>query len=820
MRSKTLHFALLLLIAFGGCKARRAITADPTYDDPKGDIEDPAESEATLIVSGRASYNFGNQATLSTTEIELTLENEGPQTADNISLSNDIAAPFDFKGGSFPGAGGTCSTSLGASSTCSIFVEYTPTVEGTFSDTFTLDYESDGTAKAFSFGVFGSAGSSSLTVTGSPLYTFDNTLVGATTSHTFTIENEGDLTARFMQDADLLTAPYSYKGGVYPGTGGTCTATLEPTDTCTVVLDFTPTVAGASSGAWGLGYIDSSSPGAVSLLLAGSSGLADLEITDSPIYTFASTFVGATTDRTFTLTNNGDFEATDLQDEFALSAPYAYAGTGTFPGTGGTCTSTLAVGDDCTIVIRFEPTTTGTFTDTLELSYYNGEETLSIEVDFSGLGQGALLEITTGLSYSFGRVAKGTSGDRTLTIENVGNYTATAINDALAPVAPFYFKGYAFPGTGGSCASTLSAGATCTVVLMYWPTGSTTTLVSNTGSVQISYFDAANTQTLTVALEGEAGLGGLSISSGAWGTRAVGSTTNRSFTVTNNGTFAVTEMEAGAAFGAPFVWATSGVYPGTSGTCGTELPPSGTCTVRLNFMPTVVGASADTLSISFNNGSTTQSGTVALSGTGALAVLTITDFPSYDFGSVSYNQSNLSRTFTVTNTGGFAASSLSQSGLAAPFTRTGGTCGTSLAAGATCTHIVRFTPTAIGAAMDTMNISYNNGQTAGQILSIDVNGTGLNVAPVATAQSQSFVHDSVANSITLASTDPNGDSRTYELLTLPSNGTLSVGVGVLGSPTLTYTPDPAYSGADSFTFRVNDGLLDSPAATVTLTITP
>ena len=42
-----------------------------------------------------------------------------------------------------------------------------------------------------------------------------------------------------------LSAPFSYKGGTYPGTGGTCAATLAAAGTCTVVVTYAPvTVAG------------------------------------------------------------------------------------------------------------------------------------------------------------------------------------------------------------------------------------------------------------------------------------------------------------------------------------------------------------------------------------------------------------------------------------------------------------------------------------------------------------------------------------------------------------------------------------------------
>lgn len=63
--------------------------------------------------------------------------------------------------------------------------------------------------------------------------------------------------------------------------------------------------------------------------------------------------------------------------------------------------------------------------------------------------------------------------------------------------------------------------------------------------------------------------------------------------------------------------------------------------------------------------------------------------------------------------------------------------------------------------------------------------------------------------------DPNGDTLTYTLISLPTKGTLS------GTPPdLIYTPTPNSSGWDSFNFVVNDGQNESPPATVRLYITP
>jgi hypothetical protein len=92
--------------------------------------------------------------------------------------------------------------------------------------------------------------------------------------------------------------------------------------------------------------------------------------------------------------------------------------------------------------------------------------------------------------------------------------------------------------------------------------------------------------------------------------------------------------------------------------------------------------------------------------------------------------------------------------------------------------------------------------------------TGENQPPVASNQSVTTPQDT-AKAITLQATDPDGDTLTYEIVDEPDHGTLT-GTGA----DRTYTPDAGYTGPDSFTFRANDGQVDSNTATVDITVTP
>jgi len=89
-----------------------------------------------------------------------------------------------------------------------------------------------------------------------------------------------------------------------------------------------------------------------------------------------------------------------------------------------------------------------------------------------------------------------------------------------------------------------------------------------------------------------------------------------------------------------------------------------------------------------------------------------------------------------------------------------------------------------------------------------------NSAPVADDQTITL-NENETESITLTAFDADGDALIYQVVTGPSHGTLTG-----QAPDLTYTPAANYSGSDTFTFKANDGSLDSNTATITLSIQP
>lgn len=91
----------------------------------------------------------------------------------------------------------------------------------------------------------------------------------------------------------------------------------------------------------------------------------------------------------------------------------------------------------------------------------------------------------------------------------------------------------------------------------------------------------------------------------------------------------------------------------------------------------------------------------------------------------------------------------------------------------------------------------------------------LEMAPVAIGLPRFEMTANAANSLTLPGHDFNDLPLTVEIVTPPAHGTL-----VPDGTDFNYTPDPAFSGIDTVTYRVNNGIEDSLPLTVGLVVEP
>ncbi len=113
---------------------------------------------------------------------------------------------------------------------------------------------------------------------------------------------------------------------------------------------------------------------------AGIVPAAVLEVTDVQ-REGVTKLLGVSTDIVLTIKNTGLGRATYM-DAVALSSQFTFKGS-LYPGTGGTCDKALAVDATCTVVVTFLPATVGTSSQTVQLSYNDGNETVTLAYDLS-----------------------------------------------------------------------------------------------------------------------------------------------------------------------------------------------------------------------------------------------------------------------------------------------------------------------------------------------------------------------------------------------------------------------------------------------------
>ncbi len=107
----------------------------------------------------------------------------------------------------------------------------------------------------------------------------------------------------------------------------------------------------------------------------------------------------------------------------------------------------------------------------------------------------------------------------------------------------------------------------------------------------------------------------------------------------------------------------------------------------------------------------------------------------------------------------------------------------------------------------------NDGQDNSNPGTVTIAISPVNDAPIAHSQTVTTIEDT-ARTVTLLASDVDGDTLKYAVVSQPAKGVLSG-----AAPNLTYTPNPNLNGSDSFTFRVNDGTVDSSLAAVSITMT-
>jgi hypothetical protein len=261
-------------------------------------------------------------------------------------------------------------------------------------------------------------------------------------------------------------------------------------------------------------------------------------------------------------------------------------------------------------------------------------------------------------------------------------------------------------------------------------------------------------------------------------------------------------------------------------TCGTTLAASASCTVSVEFKPTVAGSLTANLSVADNATGTPQ--LVALKGTSTATASSLTLTPtSITFPTTVDGATSDAQIVTIKNAGSTTVtiSSIALSGTGATSFEEIGTCGTSLAASASCSLYVAFHPASAGAKAATISVTDT---ASGSPQKITLAGTGVAAPSVKLSVSsmafgtQKKGTTSEAKAVTLT----NSGTATVTLTSITVTGTNATSFEALDTCGATLAPSatcsvyvafkPAATGAASAKLSVADTGVSSPQS-VTLT---
>ncbi len=336
---------------------------------------------------------------------------------------------------------------------------------------------------------------------------FGTITTNTTAAQTVTVKNDGsaNLVIGAIGSANPLATPFSLKND-------TCSnQTILPAASCTLSVEFAPTVAGAASDSFSIPSNDTAKS-TVTVSVNGSGGQSTaprITITDSVAPTtdlqlpFGSVTTGASAAQTVTVKNDGNANLVigAIGSTDPLAAPFSLKTD--------TCSNqTIAPASSCTLSIEFAPSSTGAFTDSFNIpSNDSTQSTVTLSVSGSGSST-AVANISIAdtvapaddLSIPYGSVSSGRTTDQYVTVTNNGGSSLIigTVGSANPVADPFSIV---FDGCSGL---SLAAGETCSLTVRFTSSGCSSdsgTSCNFSDSFDIPS-DDPDTQSVTIQLSG------------------------------------------------------------------------------------------------------------------------------------------------------------------------------------------------------------------------------------------------------------------------------------------------------------------------------
>ncbi|MGD0921624.1 MAG: choice-of-anchor D domain-containing protein [Terriglobia bacterium] len=644
--------------------------------------------QPSLVDLQPGGFHFGDQligTPDNTGAATLTNNAGGPLTISSIAVTGASAADFT-ETNDCPLSPST----LAAGVSCTITVTFDHTTVGEKTAAVTVSDDAPGYPQQV-LNLTGSVVNPTATLSSTSLDFGNQPLDVTSAAQTVTVSNSG---------VGALTILGITVTGDFAVTNN-CGTRLAQGAQCEVSVTFDPTNPGTLFGILTITDNAADSPQIISLSGTGIPPTVTLSTTS---LTFGNQKVWTTSPpQTVTLTNNGPGPLSHIST----------AQTNEFGATSD-CGGTVAASASCTISVTFTPEVNGTRTGTATI--YDNAVGSPQMVSLTGTGLGPVASPSPS-SLNFPDQPVGiTSPPQTVTLTNSGAATMTLTG--ILATSPF--------GETTDCAATLSAGASCAIVVTFTPNVAGTTY----GALILS--DDAPGSPQTVSLTGTTAVN--------FGQQPVGQTSAPQIvSLTNTGS--TPRVIAGVA--------TTGDFAQSSA-CGT-LAAGQSCPVNLTFTPAAPGTRTGALVIADNAPGSPH--VMNLTGTGLGPGVSLSA-ASLDLGSQLVGTTGAAQTVTLENSGNEA---LSLTGISLGGTHSGdfaqtNNCPASLAATASCTLSVTFKPTASGARNGTLTVTDN---APGSPHTVALWGTGTDFSLSSNPTSQTVTA---------------GQSATYALSVSPLGG--------------------------------------------------
>jgi hypothetical protein len=354
----------------------------------------------------------------------------------------------------------------------------------------------------------------------------------------------------------------------------------------------------------------------------------------------------------------------------------------------------------------------GTFTATA--SSVTTQTVVTVTATYNGVSTTATLTLnpnTSPLTVSPTSLSYGNQGiDSTSATKKV---TLTNNTGAVVTISSTVISGTNsgdFSESATTCGTTLLLKESCTISVTFTPAA------SGVRSATLTLKDSAVNSPQTVALSGTGVLQvTLSAATFAFGNQADGTTSAaKTVTLTNNTSTALGISNVA------LTGTNASEFAVSSNTCGSSVSGHASCKISVTFDPVTAGAKTAALTITDGANNSPQS--VNLTGTG---VVPVSVTPSnLTFASQKVGSTSAAKKVTIKNnlTTALTISSLTFTGAnAGDFAESATTCLATLAADASCTVSVTFTPTATGTRVAVLNVA-DSATTSPQ--TVNLTGTG------------------------------------------------------------------------------------------------